>query len=692
MRLKKIFILVILTFVLFSGFQPYQAYAEKQYVKDTNNNEEINDKNTDPKPEESFEGKWVDLKLRDNLGIIMLDKPKYPTSVGDAMNLIMNRPDEHTGWSAKIYSCEQFSRWEFAGYDKHGNPKYDEVRWTQWVDGPDYNTDDKNREYDAALYNDQIKEHYQDNSRHPETAGIDFTGARGTVWGSGFFYSIYQVDARTWPCSAGAQSYFYNNNDILMEGRVQIPEPDPTDSIEAPNRDAEGSAKGHAFWELRRYDEKTRSGIYIESDFKIAGDHYATRKPKHKVSVDGKAVEQSESITMEIPDAMPLKGKSLSYEFSYEYTNFYKDIYTCTDSKDGHCYSWTFVERIPDWSKVKTFTLSDSIKMDHSQQDTVKAVTMDEILSKKWVVGRKDTYSPSKKSKVYHEKYSRAEGNEWKNEVKLKTQTTLPMTPGKLLYSVELPSEAHKDGNFYPLLKKQSTGTFKAAELDESLQDEFAEGVQLQQKVMDDKGTSGEQRQFEGEFVSDLFFTTSGTGFMSGYKYAKQVKEAIVNGQSLPSFEQVVREGSAKGEADFASFTNGVPFKDDWVFTESEEDLEKLQRYALPISPYSELQPKETYKNKLELVDMGLSDLRFMFDQSFSFEHFLFGSGYDDAWIIEQPESRFPVKQYETVELTYEQVQALKEADRTRPQNKMHNFRFVDRTFPDKVKEIRGAQ
>ncbi len=79
--------------------------------------------------------------------------------------------------------------------------------------------------------------------------------------------------------------------------------------------------------------------------------------------------------------------------------------------------------------------------MDHSQQDTVKAVTMDEILAKKWVVGRKDTYSPSKKSKVYHEKYSRAEGNKWKNEVKLKTQTTLPMTPGKLLYSVELPSD-----------------------------------------------------------------------------------------------------------------------------------------------------------------------------------------------------------------------------------------------------------
>ena len=53
---------------------------------------------------------------------------------------------------------------------------------------------------------------------------------------------------------------------------------------------------------------------------------------------------------------------------------------------------------------------------------------------------------------------------------------------------------------------------------------------------------------------------------------------------------------------------------------------------------------------------MGLSDLSFTFDQSFSYEHFLFGSGYDDARIIEQPESRVPVTEFETVELTHEQV------------------------------------
>ena len=83
---------------------------------------------------------------------------------------------------------------------------------------------------------------------------------------------------------------------------------------------------------------------------------------------------------------------------------------------------------------------------------------------------------------------------------------------------------------------------------------------------------------------------------MSGYNYAEKVKQAIKNDQALPSFAQVVQEGAAKGEADFVQFTNGVPFKDDWVFTSSEEDLSRLQRYSLPITPYSKLMPNETYK------------------------------------------------------------------------------------------------
>ena len=79
------------------------------------------------------------------------------------------------------------------------------------------------------------------------------------------------------------------------------------------------------------------------------------------------------------------------------------------------------------------------------------------------------------------------------------------MTPGKLVYAVELPSGKHKDGDFYPLKKIQSSGTYTAAELDESLQAEFADGIQLQQKVLKDMGMKGEQRQFEGNLFLICF-------------------------------------------------------------------------------------------------------------------------------------------------------------------------------------------
>ncbi|MEG0553451.1 MAG: hypothetical protein RR533_08025 [Carnobacterium sp.] len=321
----------------------------------------------------------------------------------------------------------------------------------------------------------------------------------------------------------------------------------------------------------------------------------------------------------------------------------------------------------------------------------MKVDTLDGVLVKKWVVGREDKYTPNKESRAYYEQYSRAQGNEFQNNTNLKTQTTLPMTPGKLIYEVELPSDAHKGGSFYPLKKSQSFGTFKATELDESLQTEFANGVQLQQKVLADKGTKGNSRAFKSEFVSDLFLTSHFTGFMSGYPYAAEVKAAIMSNKALPTFEAIVSAGTAKGVADFERVT-GETFKDDWVFTEEKADYLKLQRYSIPITPNSKLKPKETYKNRFELFDMGLSDLKFIFDQSFSFDHYLFGSGYDEAWIIEQPESRVPVGpgEFETIKMTFEQLEAIREEAKKRPKEKMHNFRLMDRTFPEKVKEILG--
>ncbi|QNK89080.1 hypothetical protein H7992_04970 [Sporosarcina sp. resist] len=216
--------------------------------------------------------------------------------------------------------------------------------------------------------------------------------------------------------------------------------------------------------------------------------------------------------------------------------------------------------------------------------------------------------------------------------------------------------------------------------------------VPLQQKPMDDSGMQGSNRTFKAEFVSDLFFTTKYTGFMTGYPYANKVRESILNGGAMPSLNAVVNEGTAKSKTAYESKT-GQTFKDEWMFTESEENVESLQRYAIPITPLSDLKPGETYQNDMELVDMGLSDLGFEYDQTFSFDHYLFGSGADEAWVIEQPESRVKVDSADvkTIVITKEQRNKIIGEVKERPtEDKLHNFRVTDRNFTEMIRKIVG--
>ncbi|MFI2128735.1 hypothetical protein ACH434_01640 [Lysinibacillus fusiformis] len=639
---------------------------------------------------------------------------KFPDTIGEGFGVEPTDPEEihrmvdsqgqshpyRTGWSAIQYTCARTDTPYISGYDYYGDPIWDVHTVSGWRQGDDYSSIDSHVPHQPAEVKKEIVQQFgQEMYDLAEAAGALFyyddttpvparflTGDIGEynkrVNGTTGRYSIYYKDSTYTGqhCQNGEKAYFYRNNDFFVTATFDVEWVEPGDK--------QGTGLGRAYWELERKDKNGLSEVAVSSSFKGEYDkHVAVRNIKHTVDLDTKHVEQEGPIEFYI-NAKQVQNKDMQYAFEYEYTN--KKIgWVCTGAGEEQRCHW---DDRPDWRAVQKFELNGSIPVDHQQGKAEKSDKLDGVLVKKWVVGREDKYGPLKESKAYYEQYSRAEGNVWQDDVKLKTQTTLPMTPGKFMYSVELPSGKHKDGDFYPLKKTQSSGTYQAAELDESLQAEFADGVQLQQKVLTDKGMKAEQRQFESEFVSDMFFTASGTGFMSGYNYAEKVKQAIKNDQALPSFSQALQEGTAKGEAEFVQYTNGVPFEDDWVFTKSEEDFPHLQRYSLPVTPNSELLPNETYKNQLELVDMGLSDLSFTFDQSFSFEHFLFGSGYDDAWIIEQPESRFPVTEYETVELTHEQVKALAEAERKHSNNKIHNFRFVDRTFPDKVREIRGAK
>ncbi|GLY11992.1 hypothetical protein [Pseudobacillus badius] len=486
------------------------------------------------------------------------------------------------------------------------------------------------------------------------------------------------------------------------------PDPDEPEGVPKPPDSGEqggaGSAKGKAYWELRRANLNEESQVYVKSSFSINGNHYATRNPSHSVQFAGRTIQQSGAIQSAAP-GRAVKGSNLNYSFQYEYTN-YPIGWQCSQSgtdKEGNsiCLNWTFNSN-PDWSKGQTFRLSGSIPINHKQGDTIKNSSLDNILGQKFLVGREDTWNPGKSSKDYFEHWEKT-GNVPKANYDLKTQTTLPITPGMLKYQVELPSGEHLKSGFETLKKEKSHGFFFPADVDDSLKKDYKNrssyssyqyAFPLQQSVMKDKGTTGSKRAFEYEYVTDLFFTSKYTGYMVGTPYTQKVKQHFVKGTSIPSHSSLMKEGEQKIQSSFKEDT-GEAFVDEVLYTKSESEIQRLQRYAIPVSPTSPLKPKETYKNHIVLENMGLSDLIFEYDQSFKFNHYLFGSGADEAWIIEQPESKVKLDHLKptdihTIIIEHDNKKQMLDLILDRPKEKLHKFRVTDRAFIPKIESIVG--
>lgn len=164
-------------------------------------------------------------------------------------------------------------------------------------------------------------------------------------------------------------------------GWVEATVDDPTNVQPSPST-GEGAANGRAYWEFQRNDNKKESNVHILNSFSIAGEHFATRNPLHSVNFNKSSLTQESPIRQQSKGS-DVKGSDYGYSFSYEFTNHYRDIYRCTDSRSDGCYAWVFVERVPEWSKGQTFRLSDTIKVDSAQQDTIKADTIDQLFNRR---------------------------------------------------------------------------------------------------------------------------------------------------------------------------------------------------------------------------------------------------------------------------------------------------------------------
>lgn len=486
--------------------------------------------------------------------------------------------------------------------------------------------------------------------------------------------------------------------------------PDPSKDVEMP-KTTDGKVDGKAFWELRRLKDNQPSQLYAEMNFTPSGKHYAIRNMKHSLVLPDYEKEEKEDPIALLADAKSVKDKTLKYNFAYEYTNTYRKNYKCVEKQGSHCFKWEFDKYTPVWDKGKVFKLSEtfqgekeavSIKLDHRYGETIKKDAVEDIIKEAPIIGRSDSFADNKrKSEVYRERFKKLT-DRMKAKNKLKTQTALPVTPDRLEYTLELPSNEHEKKNFNVLQKGLINGHYFPVDIDKSLQEDFTNHTKyeslgdyaffLQQDEMQDKGVRAGKRSYEIDFISDYFFVAKHTGFISGYPVAYQLNRHLLYGEDKPTDDKVIPLAIKKLEQDYLRQTKHA-YRDDILYLNGNKvsDKQKLQRYYIPISPESKLKPNKIYTNKIVLENVGLSDITWQYGQQFSFEHYLFGSGHDEAWFIEQPDPRvrnFKSSDVNTITIKHEDKQKIVELMKERPDERLHRFRLVDRDFVDKVKKV----
>ncbi|MFZ7947179.1 MULTISPECIES: hypothetical protein [Bacillaceae] len=476
--------------------------------------------------------------------------------------------------------------------------------------------------------------------------------------------------------------------------------PDPSKNYEEKGM-TPGRADGIAYWELRRNDQSRASDVAVSNQFNVTGKHYAVRNEKHQIDFAGRFIEQKRPIE-DAEAGMRVKGEPYKYGFSYEYTNFYYDHYICVEQQGKDCFKWQFKERTPAWELGKTFAVMDTFTIDHRQGDTLSLPTLEDALNQKLLVGQEDRWNGTAKlsRNDFFERWRKAENSRYQSEYVLKTQSTIPVSVGGLIYEVSLPSGLQLSPAFHPMKRQLSAGYFFPPDIDDSLKNDYRNTTSyteykymfpLQQSIMNDRGGSGNTRSFNMDYVGDFFFMGKHTGYVVGYPNAKAVKDAILANKESPSFSQMANEGKTKLFLNFKHET-GYSLEDDVLYTDtdSKTNRNKLQRYLLPVSADSILHPGEKYQNHYILSNMGLSDVSIRFNQSFQFERYLFGSGADDAWMIEQVESRVPVNTEEihTVLIKYEDLKRIAAEEAKRPKERVHKFRLLDRSFKDKIADL----
>lgn len=435
------------------------------------------------------------------------------------------------------------------------------------------------------------------------------------------------------------------NISLTFEYRVSLPNPSKIHEFTGAT---EGRASGDFLWKLDKENNDSESRMLIENTLSISGKHYDIRNVEYKASSSGVfSRTEGNKLHLYMADPNQLKGKTISYEFSYEYTNHYRSNYVCVEQQGSDCFKWQFKDYTPVWddSYRKKATWKQDIVVDHEYGNEFTFLDeSSDTLS--LIIGRYTTINGNQQSQKSNGVW-REHITVDKSPVSLLSQNWTPINE-EIKYLSDLGNRLYvlpEHMYYYPIdLDENLRGKYRNTT--PYAYTEYAIPLRLENYKIDSVTLKS----------ADNFFLTKNTGFLF----------------SVPASVTSDTEIRAKAKEAYELFTNEK--YDDEVLT----SISDGSRYYFNIDPNNSLKPKTWYSNNFVVGKIGLSDVTLHVNQKIQFEKYLVGSPIDQPLINAQPEPVIHGIEYpHSVVITPEQLKQIKELSKSRGKL-LHSFRSTD--------------
>lgn len=412
-----------------------------------------------------------------------------------------------------------------------------------------------------------------------------------------------------------------------------------------------GAAEGEFSWNLKKTSDTSAPVMVLKNSGTMKGRHFETRNQKYAIEGEDIDFSSSSSITKEVSNVDDLKDSSIKYTYSYDYTNSYEPILSCTSydyDKQGNnlgCLSWREVDRKPLWNYGKTAKWTATLKADHRFEEELSVSSADSdtlVLT----VGRKGKFSgmegSSPKQSVQKERISFDADN-----LALNTQQVKPVEED-ITYTSDLGNRLYanvEDSHYYPY------------NLDENLKDKYENDTEYHSSkyaipLRVDTKTSNSMRMV----LADDFFVTKHTGYQVSLPHDEATKANIDN------LAKTEYEGMF-----------GTTYGDEVLYASR-----KGSRFFLPIDGNDkDSKPNTWYYDNYVVGKIGLSDVIVEVEQKLRFNKFLLGAPVDKPLLNEQQDSPKRVTYSKSFTIKADKIAELKEIAEDRTEL-IHSFRSTD--------------